>query len=107
MNNDNYINIDRDVEIAFDVFLFLTSMPSPLAEYVYKRIVDEAYSIANAIPFEKAKSQLIESICGNISTEVVDINPICHFLGVGRYYKDVENSITDKDALIKLLEKIC
>ena len=107
MNNDNHINIDRDVDIALDVFLFLTSIPSPLAEFVYKRIVDEAYSIANAISFEKAKSQLIESISENINTMVEDINPICHFLGVGRYYKDVENSIMDKGALIKLLESKC
>lgn len=107
MNNDNHINIDRDVDIALDVFLFLTSIPSPLAEFVYKRIVDEAYSIANAISFEKAKSQLIESICENINTMVEDINPICHFLGISRYYKDMENSIVDKEALVTLLEQKC
>ena len=105
MNNN--INIDICQETAFEVFWFLATMPTPLAEFVYKRIVDEAYSIASALPLEEAKNQLISSISENINTSEDDINPICHFLGIDRYYKDVENSITDKDALMKIFEKYC
>lgn len=107
MNKVNNIDIYNSLETAFDVFLFLTTIPSPLTEFIFKRIVDEAYSIASVIPFADAKKQLIESMSENINTITVDINPICNFLNINRYYKDVEKFITDKNKLNKIFNKYC
>lgn len=93
-------------DTAIDVFNFITTIPSPLAEFVFKRIVDEAYAIANVISFDCAKKQLIHAIGVNFNTEM-DTDQICQFLGVNKYYKEIEGVVMEKDMLIEKLNNVC
>lgn len=98
--------IESYTNTAIEVFDFVVKLPSPLGEFVFKRIIEDAYYIASVQQFEKIKEQLIESIC--ISFQPTEsVYPICNYLGIPNHYKEVDSLVTDIDELNKKLKDIC
>lgn len=98
--------IETDVNTAMEVFDFIIKLPCPLGEFIFKKIVEDAYSIASVQQFDKVKEQLIKSICYCFE-ESQSVDPICNYLGINKYYKEVDRLVTDSNKFINKLNKLC
>ncbi len=100
------IKIETYTNTAIDVFDFIVKLPSPLGEFIFKRIIEDAYYIASVQQFEKVKEQLIESICISFQSSK-SVDPVCKYLGILNHYKEVDGLVSDTDGLNKKLKEIC
>lgn len=98
--------IDNYKNTAIAVFNFITSIPKPLSLFVFKRIIDESYDIARIISHEEARQQLIYAMCEYFNMEE-KIDPICQYLDINKYYKEIDGLIEDKELLMSKLSSIC
>lgn len=98
--------IESYTNTAIEVFDFIIKLPSPLGEFVFKRIIEDAYYIASVQQFEKVKEQLIESICISFQSSK-NVDPVCKYLGILNHYKEVDGLVTDTDGLNIKLKEIC
>lgn len=98
--------VEEETNRAIEVFNFIMKLPSPWAEFVFKRIVDDSYAIASVLSKQKAKEYLILSICNTLQA-TQNIDPICSYLGVISHYKEVDKLVTDTDALRLKLIEVC
>ena len=73
--------IDSNTNTAIEVFDFIVKLPSPLGEFVFKRITEDAYYIASVQQSDKVKEQLIESICISFQSSQ-SVDPVCKYLGI-------------------------
>ena len=105
-NEEKTRAIETAVKTAMEVFDFIITLPSPLGEFVFKKIVEDAYSIASVQQFDKVKEQLIKSICYCFE-ENQSVDPICNYLGINKYYKEVDCLVTDSDKFISKLNELC
>lgn len=80
---------ERYTNTAISVFSFLQNLPSPLGEFVFKRIVEDAYKVAEIIPAKEAIQQLIESICNSIETSR-NLSQVYECLEVIKYQKEID-----------------
>ena len=98
--------IESYTNTAIEVFDFILKLPSPLGEFVFKRIIEDAYFIASVQQFDKVKEQLIESICNSFQSSQ-SVDPVCRYLGILNHYKEVDSLVTDTDGLNKKIKEIC
>ena len=105
-NEEKTRAIETAVKTAMEVFDFIITLPSPLGEFVFKKIVEDAYCIASVQQIDKVKEQLIKSICYCFE-ENQSVDPICSYLGINKYYKEVDCLVTDSDKFISKLTELC
>lgn len=98
--------IERLTNTATEVYGFIMGLPSPLGEFVFKRIVENAYEIASVLPPEVVKRQLVEAISIHKESSK-DLFLIYKYLGVVDHYKEIDGLIMEKDRLIKRLLDYC
>lgn len=98
--------IDSNTNTAIEVFDFIVKLPSPLGEFVFKRITEDAYYIASVQQFDKVKEQLLESICISFQSSQ-SVDPVCKYLGILNHYKEVDSLVTNTDKLNQKFKEIC
>ncbi len=114
MKNNSSISEDRlqkvgdEAYTAIEIFELIATLPKPMGEFLFQRIVEDAYAIANVQSQEVIKHQILKALCDSFqSTQSVD--PICKYLGINNYndYKEVDQLILDSKALYEKLRSVC
>lgn len=92
---------------AIEVFDFIVKLPTPLGEFVFKRIVEDAYSIASIQSLETIKPQLLRAVCDGIQTSQ-SVDPICKYLGINNLSdrKEVDRLVMESDELFAKLQSL-
>lgn len=85
LSKEQIDEICRLTNTATEVYEFIMRLPSPLGEFVFKRIVENAYEIASVLDPENAKKQLIEAICTH-KDDSKESSLIYKYLGVSEDY---------------------
>ena len=93
MNTDASAEINHWTEKAFSTYLFLSRLPSPLSNFVFKRIIDEAYSIASALPKAVRIDSVLEGISNAIDLNCENFSPLQEYLQIKVSEKNEIDSI--------------
>lgn len=101
------IEIGENTSTAIEVFDFIVKLPTPLGEFVFKRIVEDAYSIASIQSLETIRPQLLRAICDGIQTSQ-GVDPICKYLGINNLSdrKVVDQLVMESDELFAILKSL-
>lgn len=94
--------IEEYTNTAVSIFSFLQNIPSPLGEFIFKRIVEDAYSIADVMGIDVTRKQLIESICSSIETSK-NLDLVYKYLDVMDYREKIDTIVMEKDKLYDFL----
>ena len=94
--------IEEYTNTAISIFSFLQNIPSPLGEFIFKRIVEDAYSIADVMGIDVTRKQLIESICSSIETSK-NLDLVYKYLDVMDYREKIDTIVMEKDKLYDFL----
>ena len=78
------IMADRLTERAFSVYLFLSTLPSPLAEFTFRQVIEDAYNSALILPTEIRIEKVIEGTCDAVNWESDSFDALLEYLGVSQ-----------------------
>lgn len=84
--NINNIEVPTEINLwtekALSTYRFLTELPSPMSNILFKRIIDESYSIVSTLPKTVRIDTALEGICGAIELSCDDFSPLLDYLGI-------------------------
>ncbi len=106
LTKEQIVQIENLTNTATEVYEFIMNIPSPLGEFVFKRIIENAYEIASVLQPDVVKKQLIEAVSYHMDTSK-DMNLVYNYLGVVNHYKELDEVFMEKEKLIECLNRYC
>ena len=104
------INIDLTrkgfelAEKAMSVFCFISELPSPFAEFVFRNIIEDAYTVASVLTDSTALSQFIDAVCDCIYAEA-DSLPLMECLGMTEHQDEFDEMVLEREELKRIVRK--
>ena len=90
--------IDRWTDGALSTYLFLSRLPSPLAEFIFKQIIEDAYVCASVLPRATRVENVIEGICDALYLGNENFNTLLECLDLSYIDgKDIDEVIAQCD----------
>lgn len=91
-------------EKAMSVYCFISELPSPYGEFVFKNIIEDARTVASVLTDSTALSQFIDAVCDCIYAEA-DSLPLMECLGMTEHQDEFDEMVLEREELKRIVRK--
>lgn len=110
--NDTFISpeasvmTDKLADRAFSVYLFISRLPSPLSEFTFRQVIEDAYNCASVLPKEIRIEKALEGICEALFLESESFDALLECLGISLIDKEDINIAISQNSKAQLLDRM-